>query len=232
MVLINYILYFGISIFVLSIIILLILKPELIQTTKLLLGITPTYYSTNDYSQFKILHDNYDLIKKDVEMIKNNDVFSIHRSKEMDTSSKEMENYINSISNREEWIYAWSPDNNEPNHKWLNYPLIYNNNALNDIPNNTIKLLQNIGNIRLAGFSLMKANSIIGEHSDDCGLLSNSLTLHYGIDVPDDCYLIVNNKRENENNDKIIIFDSNYIHSAYNKSDEDRIILYVDFSIN
>ena len=231
MLLTNYrnIFFFLMSIFIL---ISIIKKHQILQLTKLLFGITPEYYNVDKFQQFNMLFNNYDVIKKDVEKIRNKNVFSIHRSKNMDTNSKEMDDYINSISMKEEWVYAWSTENNKPNYKWLNYPLVYNNKALNLVPNNTIKILQKIGNIRLAGFSLMKANSIIGEHSDDCGLLTNSLTLHFGVDVPNNCYLKVNNKQENENNNKIIIFDSNYVHSAYNKSNQDRIILYVDFSIS
>ena len=229
MYLINYrAIFFFIFIFIL---IFIIRKIPILQLIRLSFGITPEYYTVEKFQQFKILFSNYDVIKRDVEKIRNKNIFSIHRSKNINTNSKEMDKYINSIKMKEEWIYAWNTENDKPNYNWLNYPLIYNNKELNLIPSNTIKILQKIGNIRLAGFSLMKANSVIGQHSDDCGLLTNSLTLHFGVDVPKNCYLKVNNKQENENNNKIIIFDSNYLHSAYNESNQDRVILYVDFSI-
>jgi hypothetical protein len=206
-------------------------KYNILQLFKLYTHITPNYYNIKDFPQFDTLYDNYSLIKEDVEKIITNSIHPKHRNGELMYGVEDMENYIQEVSMKEQWIHAWNTTNEKPNVNWLNYPLIYNNQPLNKTPKHTIRILQDIGNIRLAGFSLMKANSSLGEHNDDCGLLTNSLTLHYGIDVPDKCHLIVDNKSEKEENNKIIIFDSNYTHSAYNKSNKDRVILYVDFLI-
>ena len=107
---------------------------------------------------------------------------------------------------------------------------MYDNISLSKKNPITSQLLKDISGIRMAGFSWMLPNSNIEEHRDDCGLLTKSLALHLGLDVPyQKCYLVVNGKKIFEENGKILVFDSNYLHSAYNKSNKNRLILYVDF---
>ena len=64
------------------------------------------------------------------------------------------------------------------------------------------------------------------------GIKYGSLAYHLGLHVPGKCHLVVNREKEEEVNGKVIIFDSIYLHSAYNKSKKDRCILYIDFEID
>ncbi len=95
--------------------------------------------------------------------------------------------------------------------------------------------------INLSGFSYLKGNTILEEHNDYTGITNNSLAFHMGLIIPktnNSCKLVLYNDKVNryyykeEKEGEIIIADTNYKHYAYNQSNEDRVILYVDFGIS
>ena len=75
----------------------------------------------------------------------------------------------------------------------------------------------------------MKPLSFIGPHSHgDVG--ENILSYHLGLDVvPRKNYLWVNGTFEEESNGKSIIFHASHEHFAFNMSDANRVILYMEF---
>jgi len=73
-----------------------------------------------------------------------------------------------------------------------------------------------------AFFSVLKAGQVIAPHY---GQSNHSLTVHLPIDTPSGAYLEVNEKRRYWAEEELIIFDDNFIHSANNESDEQRVIL-------
>jgi hypothetical protein len=82
------------------------------------------------------------------------------------------------------------------------------------------------------GFSKFAPGTRLKMHKGWGNLSNNVLRCHYGIDVPDKCYLYVidpygNNMMQQENK-KWIVFDDSLYHSAENKSDRDRIVLIID----
>ena len=205
----------------------------LISTFKICFNLSPEFYSIDQFPKFNKLMKNYLKIKKEANNLLENSIYTQHRNKDYIYGTKEMQEYINDIKFKEQWLLSWNIANNKPNYNWLNYPLMYDNTALSKINPITTQLLKDINGIRMAGFSWMLPNSNIGEHRDDCGLLTKSLALHIGLDVPDKkCFLLVNSKKIFEKNGKVIIFDSNYLHSAYNRSNKNRLILYIDFVNN
>lgn len=83
------------------------------------------------------------------------------------------------------------------------------------------------GAIQSAGFSKMTAGTHILPHR---GVPANMLRLHLGIDVPSgDLGIKVLGETRTWDNGKVLIFDDRVMHEAWNKSDEDRVILIVDF---
>ena len=71
-------------------------------------------------------------------------------------------------------------------------------------------------------FSILKPGQIISSHY---GQSNHSLTVHLPIDIPDHCYLDVDSERLSWQQDDLLIFDDNFLHSASNKSARDRIVL-------
>lgn len=100
------------------------------------------------------------------------------------------------------------------------FPIIYN-------------FIKNIPSIKTAGLSKLSGGTVLTPHKG-WGILSNNvIRCHYGIDVPDGCYISVRNDNEEEEirymtEGKWLAFDDSKIHYANNTSNKDRIVLLID----
>ncbi|MBK6275612.1 MAG: aspartyl/asparaginyl beta-hydroxylase domain-containing protein [Saprospirales bacterium] len=64
------------------------------------------------------------------------------------------------------------------------------------------------------------------------GIYKGLLRCHLGLIIPenkDTCYLKVNGKIKNWTAGKCFVFDDTFQHEAFNKTDESRVILIIDF---
>lgn len=148
--------------------------------------------------------------------------------------------YFNDIKDKYGWIKSWGSKNNSD---WLNYGLIYFGDEFSvntkNCPN-TMKILKEFeSEINICGFSWMRGGCVIKPHTDITGLTSNSLELHMGLVIPkpkQTCKLVITNLDGEyvgmeEEEGKVFVFDATYEHYAYNQSNQDRIILYIDFKM-
>jgi hypothetical protein len=116
--------------------------------------------------------------------------------------------------------------------EWISWPIIWESKPV--LGNclkcpETFKLLSQIPGIRIAGFALMKGGVQLKEHTDSVGP-EYMFTYHLGLKCPNECYL--HHKKigmVNEEDGKHVILDGRIPHWAENKSDEDRVILYVEY---
>ena len=115
---------------------------------------------------------------------------------------------------------------------WISWPFIWEDKQ---VLGNCIKcpktweLLSQLEGIHVAGFSLMKGGVKIHEHSDILGK-NYKLTYHLGIKCPDGCYLHHQTLGDVEEKDgKHIVMDARFPHWADNTSQEDRVILYIEY---
>lgn len=74
----------------------------------------------------------------------------------------------------------------------------------------------------------MKPGCILPKHIDNN---VGYQVAHLGLIVPSDCYLYVNDEPFQELNNGVIIFSDTNEHYAYNKSEENRVILYILYKI-
>lgn len=130
------------------------------------------------------------------------------------------------------------------NSQWLNYGLVYFGDIFgpnaNACPNTLNILNQIVPKINICGFSWMMGGCELPPHTDITGISSGSLALHLGLVVsgPIGCSKLVIKNEESEfvgiteEEGKMFVFDATYEHYAYNQSNEDRVILYVDFQID
>jgi len=157
--------------------------------------------------------------------------------------------YVNGIKNKYGWIRSWSYDpkgtvlnqSTEGNYEWLNYGLIYFGDEFSEnikFCPKTFELLNKIKpHINICGFSWMLGGCLLQPHSDITGIESGSLAMHLGLDIPkleNSCRLNIKNSNGeytyvNEENGKMFIFDATFEHYAYNLSNSNRLILYMDF---
>ena len=195
------------------------------------------YYPPENYNKMNILQKHWNIIANEYKALPKDKIINFQSRKKDDWyNGGELDEIANKHFQDYGWHSAWSEDDNVPNNDWKNWGLMYKDVALGknaELCPLTTAMLNTIPGIRIAGFSLMTPNSVIDPHTDTTGIKYGSLAYHLGIDVPDkdSCFLIVNGEKKSEENGKVIIFDSTYIHSAYNITDKERCILYIDFQI-
>jgi beta-hydroxylase len=157
--------------------------------------------------------------------------------------------YFESIRHKEGWIRSWSYDpegtiadqTTDGNREWLNYGLLYFGEEFNEnikqCPK-TFELVNGIkSHINICGFSWMFGGCLLQPHTDITGLASGSLAMHLGLSVPkpdNTCRILVKNEDGeymymNEDDGKMFVFDATWEHYAYNLTNQDRLILYIDF---
>ena len=115
---------------------------------------------------------------------------------------------------------------------WISWPLIW---AGKPVLGNCIKcpkthaLLSQINGIHIAGFALMKGGVKLKEHTDPVGP-NYKFTYHLGLKCPKGCYLHHRTLGDVEEEDgKHIVMNATHPHWAENTSQEDRVILYIEY---
>lgn len=93
----------------------------------------------------------------------------------------------------------------------------------------THKALQKIPGLKAALFSIFQAGKDIPPHR---GPYKGVLRYHLGIKIPKpetQCGIVVGGELAHWANAKSLIFDDSHVHHAWNHSQEDRVVLFVDF---
>jgi beta-hydroxylase len=91
----------------------------------------------------------------------------------------------------------------------------------------TICLLNQIPRVKAAMFAELPPGSQLNPHRDP---FAGSLRYHLGIITPNDdrCYISVDGIRKGWRDGQGFVFDETYVHEAHNKTEQNRIILFVD----
>jgi beta-hydroxylase len=91
----------------------------------------------------------------------------------------------------------------------------------------TVELVQSIPGVNAAMFALLPPGSKLGAHRDP---FAGSLRYHLGLVTPnaDTCRIIVDGEPYAWRDGEPVMFDETFIHTAENKSDVTRIILFCD----
>jgi len=91
----------------------------------------------------------------------------------------------------------------------------------------TTKLIETIPGMITAGFSSLAPGTYIGPHF---GVTKAVIRCHLGLMVPEECAIRVDTQTRSWQEGKCLIFDDTYEHEAWNRSDETRIVLLIDFN--
>ena len=91
----------------------------------------------------------------------------------------------------------------------------------------TVELVQSIPGVNAAMFALLPPGSRLGAHRDP---FAGSLRYHLGLVTPNDerCRIIVDGQPYAWRDGEPVMFDETFIHTAENRSDVPRIILFCD----
>ena len=205
-----------------------------------------TFFYPKKFKIFKELQTEWKIIREEaLKIMLESPKLNISRTINDWHDSK---SYVDTIKNKHGWIRSWEydPENiqtqsKEGNYSWLNYGLYYFGDEFTENIKScpkTMEILSKISSyINICGFSWMSGGCLLQPHTDITGLSSGSLALHLGLIVPEPtntCRLIIKNSSGtytyiNEEEGKMLIFDATYEHYAYNQSNQDRLILYIDF---
>jgi beta-hydroxylase len=157
----------------------------------------------------------------------NNNLISIDNYK-----YKILEETIN-VYNSSKWN-EW-PEKDIYNGDWKIFPFfgfnIWNKENCEKCPT-IYNFIKNIKGLKLAILSKLSPKTKLDIHQGWGNYSNYIIKCHYGLIVPDNCYLYV----EDENNKKLryhkqfewIIFDDSKLHYSENLNDKDRIILMID----
>ena len=91
----------------------------------------------------------------------------------------------------------------------------------------TVELVQSIPGVNAAMFALLPPGSRLGAHRDP---FAGSLRYHLGLVTPnaDTCRIVVDGESYFWRDGEPVMFDETFIHTAENRSDVERIILFCD----
>jgi len=89
----------------------------------------------------------------------------------------------------------------------------------------TWDLLKDIPGLTTASFSILRPHTEIYPHT---GFTPELLRHHLGLEIPANCSITVCGREFQWQQGKVFIFDDTQEHSAYNRSDQDRVVLLFD----
>jgi beta-hydroxylase len=180
-----------------------------------------------EFKHLKCLEENYMKIKDEIPVFDKSTI-NIKRESNDSYDNNARKLLIEKIGNNRNWIQGYVDI-------WYNYPLMAHNVVIGDAEKLcplTIKLLKEIGGIKIAGFSLLLPNSKLPVHCDSVGPTFNSMAYNMKL-VGGICnlHIKIDNKFISHRHitGKPVIFNSEIFHYADNKGTTNRIILYVDF---
>jgi len=91
----------------------------------------------------------------------------------------------------------------------------------------TTELLAGIPSVNAAMFTLLPPGSRLGAHRDP---FAGSLRYHLGLVTPNspECFIVVDGEKYYWKDGEAVMFDETYIHTAENRTDVTRVILFCD----
>jgi beta-hydroxylase len=91
----------------------------------------------------------------------------------------------------------------------------------------TLEILARLPSVKAAMFAMLPPGGSLTLHRDP---YAGSLRYHLGLVTPnhDDCSIIVDGEPYSWRDGEDVVFDETYLHTAVNRTDQDRIILFCD----
>merc|ERR1711916_722 len=152
------------------------------------------------------------------------------------TGDSDFAEIVSKVDESGRWVKWWNNAHGQQSENWTVYGLIPGKGMR--LENNcarcpkTMELLENIPNIRVAGFSRMQPHTDIKPHVGFTGKKYGCLAYHLGIVIPSEgeaCLQVGPLLHHWTEVGQQVVFDDCYVHSAWNHTDETRIIFYIDF---
>jgi len=200
------------------------------------------FYDPELFPHLKLLTDNREVIAKELALAMMSKIVPLDQENGAEISGvwcddKVFKDFYDRTKGEEGWLHWWSVNNpNQPNDQWTIFGLMHNEKFMTENCNRcpqTAELLSRVPGIRVAGFSRIQPRAGIDTHKGFTGRRYGSLAYHLGLLIPPtgawlQCGPEIHHWRKAG---EVIVFDDTYPHAAWNESDQERIILYIDFKI-
>jgi beta-hydroxylase len=164
------------------------------------------YFNPDKFPELKTLQDNWEVIRD--EAISLNNATHIKASDDLDDLG------FNSFF-RTGWKRFYL--------KWYGANLT----SAKQLCPKTLELIDKLPSVKGGMFAMLPPGARLGKHRDP---YAGSLRYHLGLVTPnsDDCYISVDGEKYSWRDGEAVMFDETYIHYAENKTDTNRIILFLD----
>src|SRR5690606_17284731 len=164
------------------------------------------YIDVDKFPELKILQDNWEMIRDEATALNN----SAHIKASADLDDLGFNSFF-----RTGWKRFYL--------KWYGANL----KSAEQLCPKTLALINQVPNVKGAMFTMLPPGARLVKHRDP---YAGSLRYHLGIITPnsDDCYISVDGEKYAWRDGEAIMFDETYIHYAQNKTDQNRIILFLD----
>lgn len=133
------------------------------------------------------------------------------------------------------WMKAWGPEKE----KWLTFPLRYEEKTITDfLPNDNscqqiTSLIKRLHGVKVAVLNILKPGGYTLIHTHPHLAEQDALIFHIGLSAPDNWHwLNVEGTFIQHRNGESFVFDGSKNHFALNFSDQERLILYMEFYKN
>ncbi|WP_193906260.1 aspartyl/asparaginyl beta-hydroxylase domain-containing protein [Cellvibrio polysaccharolyticus] len=164
------------------------------------------YLKTEDFPELNVLQENWQIIR--------DEALNLH-SAERISASKDLDDLGFNSFFRTGWKRFYL--------KWYGSSLP----SAEALCPKTVALINAIPNVKGAMFTMLPPGARLGAHRDP---YAGSLRYHLGLSTPEspDCFINVDGTDYAWKDGEAVMFDETFIHYAENKTDKNRIILFVD----
>lgn len=164
------------------------------------------YLKTEDFPELDVLQKNWQIIR--------DEALNLH-SAERISASKDLDDLGFNSFFRTGWKRFYL--------KWYGSSLP----SAEALCPKTVALINAIPNVKGAMFTMLPPGARLGAHRDP---YAGSLRYHLGLSTPEspDCFINVDGTDYAWKDGEAVMFDETFIHYAENKTDKNRIILFVD----
>jgi len=183
------------------------------------------YYDTNHklFRRFKIIETSYKELAAEIPPF---DQTKVTFKREAGVWYNDQEKIEQHLSSNRDWIAGWDPDN-----RWFNFPLIIKDRPVGfakEICPTTIEILNDLGGINIAGFSLLMPHSKLPIHTDETGPTHGTMAFNMLLSGEKSSLIVGKSPPYKHKLGKAVLFNSEFQHYARNDSDDIRTILYMD----
>lgn len=191
------------------------------------------YYDTDHelFGRFKILETSHAVLASEIPPFDQKKVtFKREDGVWLNKNPGEYEAMVKELSSNRDWIAGWDPDN-----KWYNFPLILKDQPIGfakEMCPETIEIIQSIGGINTAGFTILLPHSRLPLHTDTTGPTYGTMAFNMMLSGEQSSLIVGESAPHEHKLGEAVLFNSEIPHYARNDSDDIRTILYMDVVLN